>query len=111
MEMTSWKLFMLLVEQLILTHHFIIPHVEILVDLGVMKMDNNKTFKIVSHDDVHIVTYFSCKLVLKNMHHISDLKLNLMSTSVLENKGYVSQFSCELWKLVKGSLMAANCKR
>ena len=45
------------------------------------------------------------------MCHIPDLRLNLMSTGVLDDKGYVSQFSYGLWKLVKGSLVVAKGKK
>lgn len=68
----------------------------VIVDLRVVKIGNNETSKSFSNGNVYIVTDYGCKLVLRNVRHISDLKMNLISTGMLDDEGYVSQFLCSL---------------
>lgn len=47
-------------------------------------------------------------LPLKNMRHIPDIHLNLISTGKLDDEGYVSKFVDEEWKLTKGPLVIVH---
>lgn len=73
-------------------------------DLGVVNIRNSQTSKIVGQDDMHVVRNIGYKLILKNVRHILDLKVSLLSTGVLDDSEFTSQFS-HVWKLVKGSLV------
>lgn len=66
--------------------------------LGVVKMGNNGTSKIVGQGDVHVVTIMGYELMLENVRHISDLRINLLSIVLLDDKGFSSHFSAGVWK-------------
>ena len=51
------------------------------------------------------------KPVLKNIKHILDIRLNLISTSKLDDEGFKNSFHNGQWKLTKGSLMVARGKK
>lgn len=61
-------------------------------DLGVVKMKNNGTSKIVGQCDVHVVTSIGYKLMLKNARDILDLRVKLLSTGVLDDSRFTSYF-------------------
>lgn len=49
-----------------------------------------------------------CSITLKDVRHVPDLRLNLMSTLALDRQGYESYFGKGCWKLSKGSLVVAR---
>ena len=53
-------------------------------------------------------TNIGCTLVLKNVMHVPDIRLNLISTRQLDDAGYQSKFGGGKWKLSKGSLVVAS---
>lgn len=73
-------------------------------DLGVVNIGNSQTSKIVGQDDMHVVRNTGYKLILKNVRHISDLRVSLLSTGVLDDSEFISHF-LHVRKLVKGSLV------
>ena len=44
------------------------------------------------------------------MRHVSDIRLNLISTHVLDKEGYGNYFHDGKWRLSKGSLVLASGK-
>jgi len=46
-------------------------------------------------------------LILKNVRHAPDIRLHLISASVLDDDGYFNTFGGAQWKLTKGSLVVA----
>ena len=80
-------------------------------DLGIVKMKNSDTSKIVGLGDVHIVTNMGYRMVFKNIRHIPDLRMSLLSTGVLDDEGFGSQFAQGVWKLMKSSLVVAKGKK
>ena len=48
-------------------------------DFGTVKMGNTSGAKIVGFDDVQIVTDVGCRVTLKDVQHVPDLRLNLLS--------------------------------
>ena len=44
---------------------------------------------------------------LKDVQHVPDLQLNLISASTLDRLGYENYFGSGKWKLTKGSLVVA----
>ncbi|PKI48889.1 hypothetical protein CRG98_030737 [Punica granatum] len=53
-------------------------------------------------------TELSCKLLLKKVRHVPEIRLNLISTGQLDDEGYGNEFSNGRWKLSKGSLIVAR---
>ncbi|URD75525.1 hypothetical protein MUK42_34393 [Musa troglodytarum] len=82
-------------------------------NFGVVKMGNHGTTDIIGMGDIHIKTNLGCKLVLKDVRHVVDLRLNLISVRRLHDEDYDSRlqakacgeqlnatekdFSMELW--------------
>lgn len=63
----------------------ITPHEELFSsyqkgDFGMVKMGNHVTSKIVGIGEVTLVTEYGYKLVLKEVRHVPDMRLNLIST-------------------------------
>ncbi|VFQ97325.1 unnamed protein product [Cuscuta campestris] len=80
-------------------------------DYGVLKMGNEGRSQVVGIRVVVLETKTGMKLVLKNVRHAPDIRLNLISTSVLDDEGYVSTFGDGQCKLTKGSLIVAHGKK
>ncbi|VFQ98154.1 unnamed protein product [Cuscuta campestris] len=80
-------------------------------DYGVLKMGNDGRSQVVGIGVVVLETKTGMKLVLKNVRHAPDICLNLISTSVLDDEGYVSTFGDGQCKLTKGSLIVARGKK
>ena len=49
--------------------------------------------------------YVGYKLLLKNVRHVLNIRLNLISTRKLDDDGYTNQFDKGKWKLTKGFLV------
>lgn len=62
-------------------------------DLGGVDMRNSVVFKIMGQGDLHVVTNTGYKLMLKGVRHIPDSRLNLLSTSILNDEGFASYFA------------------
>ena len=77
-------------------------------DFGHVRMGNEGMSKIVGMRDVCLETNTGCRLVLKDVRHVPDIRLNLISTGKLDDEGYKNQFGNGKWKLSKGSLIVAR---
>ncbi|PKI56092.1 hypothetical protein CRG98_023524 [Punica granatum] len=53
-------------------------------------------------------TELGCKLLLKKVRHVPEIRLNLISMGQLDDEGYSNEFSNGRWKLSKGSLIVAR---
>ncbi|CAN0846213.1 Retrovirus-related Pol polyprotein from transposon TNT 1-94 [Linum grandiflorum] len=80
-------------------------------DYGCVRMGNDGASKIVGMGDIHLETNTGCKLVLKEVRHVPDMRLNLISTGKLDDDGYTSYFGEGKWKLSRGSLVVAKGKK
>lgn len=58
---------------------------------------------IVGMGDVVFETNIRCKLVLKNVRHISKICFNLIFMSILDDERFDNYFDRGKWKLNKGS--------
>ena len=76
-----------------------------------VRMGNDGASKIIGMGDVSLETNTGCELLLKNMRHVSDMRLNLISVGKLDDEGYESYFGRQRWKLTKGSLVMARGKK
>ena len=79
-------------------------------DFGTVKMGNTSYSKIVGNGDVCIQTDVGCSLTLRDVRHVPDLRLNVISGVALDREGYVNYFGNGKWKLTKGSLVASRGK-
>ncbi|PKI66050.1 hypothetical protein CRG98_013545 [Punica granatum] len=52
-------------------------------------------------------TKLGCKLSLKKLRHVLEIRFNLISMGQLDDEGYSNEFSGGRWKLSKGSLIVA----
>ena len=74
-------------------------------------MGNDGASKIIGMGDVYLKTNTGCELLLKNVRHVSDIRLNLISIGKLDVEGYESYFGRHKWKLTEGSLVMARGKK
>ncbi|KAL6333181.1 hypothetical protein AAG906_028364 [Vitis piasezkii] len=74
-------------------------------------MGNSGASKIVGVGDIFLETSIENKLVLKDVRHVPNICLNLISTSKLDDEGFTNFFGESKWKLTKGSLVAARGKK
>ena len=80
-------------------------------DFGTVKMGNDGLAKITGIGDVCLETNNGTKLILKNVKHIPDIRLNLISAGKLDDEGYCNTFVNGQWKLTKGSMVVARGKK
>ena len=80
-------------------------------DFGNVGMGNSGVSKIVGIRDVYLETSIGNKLVLKDVRHVLDIRLNLISTSRLDDEGFTNSFGESKWKPTKGSLVVARGKK
>ncbi|TXG70578.1 hypothetical protein EZV62_005513 [Acer yangbiense] len=80
-------------------------------DFGDVKMGNNGVAKAVGMGDVCLETNNGMMLLLKNVKHIPDIRLNLISAGKLDDEGFCNTFSDGHWKLTKGSMIVARGKK
>ncbi|KAK8524988.1 hypothetical protein V6N12_029838 [Hibiscus sabdariffa] len=80
-------------------------------DFGVLKMGNDGLVTVTGMGDVSLVSNNGTKLILKNVRHAPDIRLNLISAGKLDDEGFCNTFSDGQWKLTKGSLVVARGKK
>ena len=80
-------------------------------DYGEARMGNNGTSKIIAVGDVRLKSKTGQMLNLKNVRHIPDFRLNLISTGTLDDEGYFSLFGRGQWKLTKDDNVIARGTR
>ena len=77
-------------------------------DYGCAKMRDNGACKIASIRSVCLTTSIGCRLILRDVRHVLDIRLNLISTRRLDNEGYNGSFHNGMWKFCKGNLIVAR---
>jgi hypothetical protein len=80
-------------------------------DFGCVKIGNDDKSKIVGKGDVCLETNNDFCLTLKDVRHVPDMRLNLISTRLLDEEGYTSVFGDRKWKQSKSSLVIARGKK
>ena len=80
-------------------------------DYGSVRMGNEGLSKIIGMGDVFLETNLGYKLLLKDVRYVPDICLNLISTRKLDDEGFNNKFGDGIWKLTKGSLVVAKCKK
>ena len=74
-------------------------------------MGNQVSSKIIGIGDITLITNTGCKLELKDVIHVPDMRLNLISARKLDDVGLFNHFGGGIWKLTKGSLIVARGKK
>ena len=74
-------------------------------------MGNEVKCEIVGTRDVDLETSIGCKLVLKDVRYIPEMRFSLISVGKLDDKGYHSHLGEGKWKLTKGYLILARGKK
>nr|KYP59393.1 Retrovirus-related Pol polyprotein from transposon TNT 1-94 [Cajanus cajan]KYP59401.1 Retrovirus-related Pol polyprotein from transposon TNT 1-94 [Cajanus cajan] len=68
-------------------------------------MGNQGVSKVVGIGEIWLKTNIGCKLHLKNVRHIPDMRLNLISIQELDEDGYHNSFGNGKWKCTKWTLV------
>ena len=71
-------------------------------------MGNDSYADIVGIGDICVRANTGYTLILKDVRHVPDIRLNLISTHVLDKEGYGNYFRDGKWRLSKGSLVFAR---
>ena len=78
---------------------------------GCVRMGNEAKCKIIDMGDVELETSIGCKLVLKDVRHVPEMRFSLISIGKFDDEGYHSHLGEGKWKLTKGSLVLARRKK
>ncbi|RVW83457.1 Retrovirus-related Pol polyprotein from transposon TNT 1-94 [Vitis vinifera] len=77
-------------------------------DFGSVRMGNDGSAKAIGMGDVRLETSNGTMLTLKNVKHIPDIRMNLISTGKLDDEGFYNTFRDSQWKLTRGSMAIAK---
>ena len=80
-------------------------------DFGRVRMGNNGSSKVVGKGTIYLESSTGCKLTLRNVRHVPDIRLNLISIGRFDEESYFSHFNDGKWKLCKGNLIATQSKK
>jgi hypothetical protein len=74
-------------------------------------MGNQSMANVVGIGDIWLETNTRCKLLLKDVRHMPNMRLYLISIGTLDEEGYHSYFGDCKWKLSRNSLIVAKGKK
>jgi hypothetical protein len=74
-------------------------------------MGNQVSSKILGVGDIILKTNTGCRLVLKDVRHVPDMRQNLISAGKLDDAGLINTFGEGKWKLTRGSLILAKGRK
>ena len=77
-------------------------------DFGKVKMANHSMTEAIGIGDVVLVSDTGSKLILRDVRHVPDIPLNIISTGKLDDEGYENYFGEGRWKLTKDSLIITS---
>jgi transposase InsO family protein len=80
-------------------------------DYGYVRMGNDGECKIVGIGNVCLLTSTGCRLILKDVRHVPDVRLNLISAGRLDDEGYSGGFRNGTWKFYQGSRIVARAQK
>ena len=79
-------------------------------DFGIVKMGNESYSKILGIGDICLRTNLGYQLMLKDVRHIPDIRLNLISIGTLDRQGYYHHIGEGKLKLTKCLMMIARAR-
>ena len=68
-------------------------------DFGTVKMGNSSYSKIVGIGDMYIETNVGSTMMLKDVRHVLDLRMNVFSTLAMDQASYCNYLGNGRWKL------------
>ena len=77
---------------------------------GYLKMGDNGECKIANIGNVCLTTSTGCWLTLKDVRHVPNIRLNLISTGRMDGEGYSGSFQNGKWKFSQGNLIVPLLK-
>ena len=80
-------------------------------DHGYVKMGDSGECKITGIGSVCLTTSTGCRLILKDVRHVPDIRLNLISIGKLDEEGYSGSFQNGKWKFCRGNLIVARAHK
>ncbi|GKF42555.1 putative RNA-directed DNA polymerase [Tanacetum coccineum] len=80
-------------------------------DFGVVRMGNTGLSRIAGIGDICLKFDTGMELVLHNVKHVPDMRLNIISIGLLDEDGYHNSYGNGLWKVTLESLIVARGKR
>ncbi|VFQ89135.1 unnamed protein product [Cuscuta campestris] len=80
-------------------------------NFGHVRMGNDGSSKIVGMGDVCLETSTGCRLVLRDVRHVPDIRLSLISAGLLDDEGHANKFCDGRRKLSRGNLIMARGKK
>ena len=72
---------------------------------GYLKMGDNGECNIVGVGNVCLATSIGCRVTLKDVRHVPDIRLNLISTRRMDGEAYSGSFRNGRWKFCRGNLI------
>ncbi|KAG8388967.1 hypothetical protein BUALT_Bualt02G0180300 [Buddleja alternifolia] len=96
--------------------YHITPHRDIFIsytsgNFGRVRMANHGVTEVIGMGNINLETDTRCRLILRDVRHIPDIRLNIISTGKLDDDSYVNNFGEGKWKLTKGSLITAKGRK
>lgn len=73
-----------------------------------LKMGNDNEVEVLGIGTVCLESSNGSRLVLNNVKHAPDVRLNLITVGYLDDEGYVNTLGASQWKLTKGSMIVAR---
>ncbi|GKD43630.1 putative RNA-directed DNA polymerase, partial [Tanacetum coccineum] len=80
-------------------------------DFGVVRMGNTGLLRIAGIGYICLKFDTGMELVLHNVKHVPDMRLNIISTGLLDEDGYHNSSGNGFWKVTLGSLTVVRGKR
>jgi hypothetical protein len=80
-------------------------------NFGWVRMENEAKCEIVGMGDIQLETSIGCKLLLKDVRYVPEMRFSLISIGKLDDEGYHNYLGGGHWKLCKGSLILARGKK
>ena len=80
-------------------------------DYGYVRMGNDGQWKIMGIGNVCLLTSTGCTLMLNDVHHVPNVRLNLISVGRLDDVGYNGSFHNGTWKFSKRGLIVTRSQK
>ena len=80
-------------------------------DYGYVRMGNDGECKIMGIGNVCLLTSTGCTLMLNDVHHVPNVRLNLISVGRLDDVGYNGSFHNGTWKFSKRGLIVTRSQK
>jgi len=80
-------------------------------NFGWVRMRNEAKCEILGMGDIQLETSIGCKLLLKNVRYVPEMRLSSISIGKFDDEGYHNYLGGGQWKLCKGSLILTRGKK